>query len=214
MQNSNKQVNLQRVNSGKKIPTIEERNAAFNKMTPAQKRVAIAKDVIAQLNSSDQKRKINVTCGTYFKIDYTNRKVVAGEELQNLLAEPETQCSVCAKGAIFAVKVLNYNDYKLTESDVSWGLELDEEDMVENLKGIFTQLQLNLIENAFEQEVLNGFTYDLNFPKHIRAATMYHNVPDPKDRLRLIMHNIIENQGTFAVPSHITSEMKEFARQL
>ena len=114
------------------------------------------------------------------------------------------KCQVCAKGALFAVKALNYNNCKVDKNIIDF--DVDEYDVIEALDGIFSEHQLDLIENAFEVEMIQDDTdTKKEYGELLRAAYMYRrsetgNKLDAETRLHLIMENIVKHRGTFKLP--------------
>lgn len=145
----------------------------------AQKRVAIARDVLVKLLA----KEIKPTHCVYFQKDREG-------------------CEVCAVGSM-VVACCDADD------------DLDEQSAVECLSPHFDVEQLALIEAAFEgdtdmpirgevAEEPDGFDDQIN-----RAADMFgpgriwrgdgfaNCGPEPEVRLRGIMENILQNEGTF-----------------
>ena len=209
---------------------IKSRNETFDAMTPAQRRVAVAKDVLEQVEVG----VIIPEGGVYARIEKSNNLdywaglqqfVPLGADLQKVLLQDieMESCTCCGKGAFFIAKVLGYNhtNVGLVISDNVYSHEFGEECTVNALQGVFTQRQLNLIENAFETSVLNvgvrkRYKYDWNEytilsaePVFIRATCMYSELSNPKERLIAICNNIIENNGEFKVPHRLKGEALE-----
>jgi hypothetical protein len=181
----------------KRYFTVAERNAWFASLTPAKKRIQIAKDVLAQLDA----KVIEAQAGTYFLIENLDKKFNNKEiELQKILVGTNSACQCCAKGALFAAKVRNYNDCKV---DVYGDcVAVAEGTMRRNLAEIFDQYQYDLIETAFEVDPSMNFHDDKRKNrKLIRAGYMYRDVDEAETRMRMIMQNIIKNRGTFVVPN-------------
>lgn len=195
---------------------IKQRNAKFAKMTAAQKRLAIAKDVLAQL----KKKKFVAESGSYCTLNTSKvltRKDIGiseGEgyktvdiELQPLLLDGTiASCDVCAIGSVFMSKVLLGNKFKITadsysdsgEDSVDLETDLDRDhDMVESLKGIFTEKQLRLMEYAFEGEDIKEIFFDSPEKFHLKVDEFYYEYTSDESRLKAIMQNIIKNEGTF-----------------
>jgi len=100
-------------------------------------------------------------------------------------------CSVCALGGLLLAKAVRFNAVSVK----------DLRDLrVNRLEDHFSVDQINEIEAAFE-----GKSYpEMNFT-HGRHVVNYEwrlAFPDPKERFRAIMRNIIRNRGTF-VPNDI-----------
>jgi hypothetical protein len=188
-------------------------NANFKKLSPAQKRVAIAKDVLIQL----QLKKYMATAGTYFStdalpLDKTN-------SLQHSFNKMES-CDVCALGACFVSGVRLADKIKVDaiidegtiiedgETEVSSDyISASASTMHEYLDGIFDEQQLALIECAFEGSDIQGVD---NWSDRERAIAFGEQIRmqceeddnceyGKRDRLILtkIMKNIVKNNGTF-----------------
>ncbi|MEK6829068.1 MAG: hypothetical protein AABY15_02995 [Nanoarchaeota archaeon] len=183
--------------------TIEQ-NKTFAKMGKMQKRVAIAHDVIASIKAN----KFKATPGTYceLKLNKKHKFEGAGDvELQSLMESGVVEkCNVCAIGGIFASKVAIGNKFKVSVEEDYWndnklGIETDVDDdelLIENLDGIYTERELRLIEFAFEGEDIRGEFYDEEID--IDALNSYKKVHKKADeRLIAIMQNIIKNEGKF-----------------
>jgi len=166
---------------------IQKDNKAWKTMTRAQRRVAVAKDVIKWLDQD----KLVASSGTYLFAGYGN------DDLSNLssvrLNNPDGSfqdtlktlpaCEVCAKGAIFVCAVNRQN--KVTNAETgNWGWTGEE--MRDKLRGLFSARQLDLIEAEFEGSY--------GYYSRIMEKTMD---CDDESRMRAIMRNIIKNKGTF-----------------
>ena len=158
-----------------------KRNAAFEALPANEKRVLIARDVIAQLAIG----KLEAQSGTYVETDATVKK--ASQDLQVLLKPKDVSCTVCGIGALFVCGVQRGNDLKASS------VHLFEDDNVNvggfqayaYLRRYFSNSQLKMIEAAFEQWA------------HDKGGDFAYYVEDDETRLRLIMENIILNNGTF-----------------
>jgi hypothetical protein len=171
--------------------TVQERNEWFEKLSPARKRVQIAKDVIAQI----QANKIVPTNSIYFDLNF-RLKDLDGQKLslQNILIEkPDYACRCCAKGAMFVAKAEKYNQCDVLIHE-DGDCHVYNEEISENLSDIFSLEQLGLIESAFEATI---YYYDGDYDKHRIASRMFQPTDDSKDRMIMIMENIIFNKGTF-----------------
>lgn len=166
---------------------IRKRNKAFNKLTAPQKRVAIAKDVLAQIKA----KNIKPMSGTYVFSEKLTAKLndfkFKDTQFCELLPTVGT-CQVCAKGALFLSTILKSDDLKvddLTESCYSPNRHyVDDTDIGKYLANdleVFSQFQLDLIENYFECN---------------DGTDTFHERND-KERLVDIMENIVANKGTF-----------------
>lgn len=154
--------------------------ADFNKLTNAQKRVAIARDVLARINA----KLIKPKDGIFFSNKYD---IEDGKTTVKTFVN-KTQCSVCAKGALFCSWVGNFNNF---DKEDLWHVneELGEK-FPEELLNIFGRVMLDSIEYNFE-----GCHYDWICKEAVALGSKYgycHN-------LEAIMENIIDNNGEFVI---------------
>lgn len=166
-----------------KIETLEERNKRFEAMMPCEKRIAIAKDVIAQVRS----QKFVAEQGTYIRAKgykYEDR-VAHKDKVDELLQIEGVTCNVCAKGAVFMSYVM-----KTGGCDVSDANHSGTHTIAHKLKDIFDSDQLDLMESAFERSPFGR----CDPGDAVRFGRKYGN---SHDRLIAIMENVIENKGTF-----------------
>jgi hypothetical protein len=185
------------MNEMKPIKTLEQKNAAFNKMPKWRRRVAIARDVIAQINIG----KLNPMNGTYFDsadlcyLDMGDEDV----QLQGVLQKSNVSCNVCAIGALFTSGVLLANKCTVGQVNVADGTgRITSFRLNVYLRRFFSQEQLTLIEGAFEGWNAAPHTRDFFSASPANSAI----------RLRLIMENIIANKGTFkpsVLPVHVNT---------
>ena len=168
-------------------------NKKFQELTRAEKRVAIAKDVLISL----KQKRIRANTGSYFC--YTN----FDEFDENDSAKKhinQIKCECCALGATLLSTVKFANT--LTISDLrfysgshgrSWQI----------FKDIFTPKQLALIEYAFEHNTYgnriaqNVFYEYISYKKQREAVDFGLKYAKEDERLVAIMENIIKNKGTF-----------------
>ena len=146
----------------KNLSIFEKRTAAFKKLSPAQKRVAIAKDVLKQIKA----RQFIPKRGYFVDTTTQNVKGIIGDlsntdSLQKVL--PQMTCEVCALGGMF-LSCTNLNN-KATISALKFDFEHEHSgealrmDSVINqnkkfsngLNRFFSNYQLMLIETAFEE---------------------------------------------------------------
>ena len=137
---------------------IKKTNAEFEAMTPAQKRVQIAKDVIFQLDIGRIKGgsvyfdapkpffKEYDKCLQRSSWDGYKPAEKPDVELQDLFSKMPS-CTVCGIGSVFVSAVDRLDQLKASDTD-----GLCKEPMVAYLQEqkIFCSEQLDLIENAFE----------------------------------------------------------------
>lgn len=152
-------------------PTKE--SLAFRKANRQRRKVMIAKDVIKWIKAS----KIVPDHGHgYLWTDAVPSGLSKSKDLRALVKKSKEPCMVCAIGAVFCAAVLK-NDKFNTDSKY-----VTKEPMVEYLKNVFSAIELNEIESAYE-----GF----------REKTMYQRIDDSSTRVIVMMNNIIRNKGNF-----------------
>lgn len=182
----------------KMVKTMKARNIAFWKKSPAQQRIAIAKDVIKQVEAKFYKAKE----GTYLDFSITDRDVVAPDKFDkaiDLLKNKGGSCNVCGIGSCF-VSLVNLGD---AVSSKNVGLDtygdigmfgMNDKKMRPMLSKVFDKRQLSMIECAFEQSV-NYF--GASNDDRCNARRFGWRYVSSKNRLLAIMHNIIKNKGDF-----------------
>ncbi len=156
----------------------------FEEMDDAEKRVAIARDVIVHLNL------VKPSQGTYC---YRSRpKGIRGRDsAQNYIDKISKDCDVCALGACFLSYIRLNNQVKVHEVIGKKGYNLNHVSVgqyliQQKLGSYFTSEQLNVIESAFE-----------NYHCEDQCDEYDDLGKTPKARLRNIMRNIIKNKGEF-----------------
>lgn len=144
-------------------------------------RVLIAKDVLKQLDA----KKLVATEGTY--LEFENVKFSDSDFLHEVLAE--TKCEVCALGSLYYSRVQLANE---TKCGVTYTWHYDDKTrygvsrsgtIEEDLLQYFDGEDLNAIETYFE-----GWR---------EASGFSEKNSDPETRMRKIMQNIVDNNGTF-----------------
>lgn len=172
---------------------VDEKFAA---LSPAEKRVAVAKDVIAQLDA----KKIVALCGSYVSITPKENEIFSLEpddEMQTVLAG--RVCDACALGSLFICAVAKLDDCTADSVQFDKHYDVDyymRDDPYEYLGQFFEHEQLHRIEQAFEGYA--GWSDD-DGANYIDE--------DAERRLRVIMKNIIDNNGTFTlVPEQFQPE--------
>lgn len=167
---------------------LRRRNERFEKLSVEQQRVAIAKDVISQLNA---KKLIAATSTGYLGWDQFGSSIPSRTHNLNHRLNPrlrgreasectaQLQCTVCGIGSLF-VSALEFVDEKRVDKSI------DRRHVhVEYLERWFSPEQLDLIEEYFES------------PPY---GSLYREVRGDLDadlRLTMIMENIISNDGVF-----------------
>jgi len=171
----------------------------LDKMTPAQSRVAIAKDVIESLLAE----RFKATTGTYIYSRSATANGIAVQGTVNLkdaIQKNMKSCKVCAKGAMFVAAVERFNQiYSEVRRPGDNVLEEFSHDVeiCDHLGKYFTKRQLDLIEMAFEGEGEDMFIDELVEEKKYVALAYSFIHKNPEDRMIAIMQNIIANKGEF-----------------
>jgi len=170
------------------VASIEASNKEFSKMTPAEKRVAIAQDCIDRINLGQLRGTTGTVIDVSCKFDY-------GDSLKDLLSTKtkSLQCSVCAKGGLFMSYIGRVNEFTFNDLDYTNTLNGSE---MEKLKEIFNWEQLSLIETAFEGQQYTG---KLTYEDVETAEKFYDRFSQDTRRLKEICKNIVKNKGTFVV---------------
>ena len=177
----------------------------WSKMTAAERRVAVAKDVIYLLS----RRKMVAEPGEYLDTSPVKSSSMSMRDI--LLANINKKCKCCGIGACF-VSTARLNDKIILDhlnQDRDGRLVTGgRDDFSRSCRGTFSEKTLSQIEAIFEV-----WEYDANFPDvHGTTSAPLHSIK-PADRLRLIMRNIINNLGQFKAKACVI-EMLKFAGRL
>lgn len=160
----------------------------LSKMTAAQKRVAIAKDVLEQIAT----RRIHILQSCFFK-DTSRGGSMPIVCDQKTLTQPHIPCGVCAIGAGIVSGIRLFNKFSIRQDE-------ETEELLVTASAFFGKHQSYLIENAFEvghgafskwdltERESEGIKKAIAFGKKFRY---------PKSRAVAIFKNIIRNKGTF-----------------
>jgi hypothetical protein len=196
---------------------IQEWNGYFNSLSSEEKRVAIAKDVIAQIEANIYISRR----GIYGSIYSNNSENPLDRNISVQTIFDEVACNCCALGAMFMSNV-KFNN-QCTVDDVGRPVK-----MLKDLTNFFSVEQLIMIECAFENwsssdvlgDVDDDYEEDFSFTltdgihagSNINALglsrdKLVENVDNAykfgssieknEERLIEIMNNIIENNGEF-----------------
>lgn len=183
---------------------IARRNRAFEKATPAERRVLVAQDVIAQIKA----KRFAAEQGTW--TDLCPRPEIKHDASfqETFLENQAVKCQCCAVGSLFLGCTLFTNKIENVEVDDNWELGdklFERQKFANGFEKLFSIKQLGLIEMAFEGTT--GFFQDDDWldiaapkvsEKERIAAVMFHErYADSEKRLIAIMQNIIANKGTF-----------------
>lgn len=192
---------------------IKRSNERFAAMTPVEKRVQIAKDVIAALDSNGivaQKGTYGDFVpverrGSYLDMEFATDAYYAARDeywkgdAQDAILEGSISCNVCAIGAVFTCAVARMDKLTLKDLEIA-----PRSSMLEYVSEFFDKLQLELMECAFElntdqvrydhdDDDLLRKAVDFGYAANIATATMTR----AEARMRAIMENIIANGGEF-----------------
>jgi len=177
------------------LKLAKDRARRFRHMSKARKRVAIARDVISQLQS---KRLIPKPSHWVTVHSWLTERPAAGVDLREELIK-SSGCTVCAMGAIFVSAVMREPDVKVSD-DIMVGKrsEVANHGQIRSkLIKYFTDNQLKLIELAFERG--RGWNFVDN-DRDQDAVRFGEQFPDERVRMAAIMSNIVDNNGTFNPP--------------
>lgn len=185
--------------------TLSARNKAFWAKPKAEQRVAVAKDVLKQLNDGFYKAH----AGTYFIIGKMPKRVIEiPPKLDTLFDHLKTtgaQCDVCGIGSCFTSLVRLGNSvessailYEQENKKVKKHDSIEDTPMRELLEKVFSSSQLTLIECAFERSEMHyNQANDTPSFKQNAAVVFGEKYRRDKNRLMAIMQNIIKNKGEF-----------------
>jgi len=160
----------------------------FTKMTAAQKRVAIAKDVLKQIKAG----RVRIHMGSYLKYIQCPVEDFTTFNQSTLLAD-ETVCRVCAVGAAIVSGLRLFNGAEVGD------LEGDGLAAYNAISRWFSKKQSALIEQAFEDSCAFAITREaLNSEWQSKKASEFKNRrPNKRSRAISIFQNIIDNKGLF-----------------
>ena len=177
---------------------VLKRQKAFRKLSKDRKRVAIAKDVIAQLKSNKYQASPGDWC---FISNVSSDKFDTQSEVRDVINDNDTTCEVCATGGIFASCVRLNDQFKITNNrkpidNVDNTLGILPQSVLNHTGKFFSKSQIRLIENAFECG--NGYFAQYGFnSKDLRAIAFGEKFNTSEACMIAIMENIIENKGEF-----------------
>lgn len=183
---------------------ITKQNKKFEQATPAQKRVMIAEEVIAQVKAN----RIISDRGVWLNIDFKDGgNINPTESIQNLFKNNQVkECRCCALGAMMvSCTILNnkelYQDLCFHFEHLGHWVDEYKEKLPNGFNKFFTRKQLIMIECAFEgfmsyfrsEDLINPLTHN----EIKKTKDFFEEHPETEERLLAIMENIIKNKGTF-----------------
>lgn len=143
----------------------------------------VAQDVLEWLKND----RIAPFCGRIFSLNITDEK--------SINTQLGTTCGVCAKGAMLLTMLVADRRRKIPKELVSAGPVSNE--VNDYLSSVFSKIQIDLIEAAFECDVYHWHHFFEGDVEAEAAVDFGMQFETPKDRLKAIMENIIENNGVF-----------------
>lgn len=183
---------------------MKAKKQAFSRLTAAQKRVAIAKDILKQIAAD----LYYIEQGTWLNIDgvdtpedtSTQSQIVQaallGGKRTVVIESKPASCTCCAVGAACASAIRLFNQDSLS-GNLEDGFELpgyDEGSAI--LSKYFPLAQVDLMEAAFEQRT-DSHHADASDAALQRAVEFGDEYDNDTERLKAICKNIIKNQGDF-----------------
>lgn len=193
----------------------------FEQMSPQEKRVAIAKDVLLRLSTKAIRAE-----SSYLKLETKDGRdgwdvklgrapEIEDQQLNTAISEGKIICRVCADGALFLSHVMfsNHLTVKQATDIVSFH-------QVQNrLQEIFSRDQLLMIETAFEGRAIHDEEvsiiveapeeFDAEMDEVISELTLTplgdklvlwrDQFDEAEDAMRAIMENIIQHEGEFTI---------------
>lgn len=169
------------------LQSIKKKNELFKKLTPAQRRVEVAKDALKQVQSGIWKAQRM----SYVVFD-------TDQNLTQTCSFENTECQVCARGALFLGAVNKFNNYD-PEQEINYPDEVQEMnnhhfgDVEDRL---WSKSQIQMIECVFESGDV-GTCPKISDYKCVDIWS--EKYPNLQDRLVAILKNIIRNKGTFKI---------------
>lgn len=170
---------------------LSAKNTKFWALGKARKRVAIAKDVLKWIED----KKFRPRSGDYLEGTFSSNK---NDSLDITLNN--TFCTACALGACF-IGMVDLGD-KIKVGDVFEGNlstynTVNVTSMINHLKVIFTGLQMDLIEAAFEKSAGMSRKTDKDHPLMHASIAFGKRFSSDTDTMVAIMKNIVKNKGSF-----------------
>jgi hypothetical protein len=154
---------------------------AFAKMSDAEKRVAIAKDVLLRVELEN----VMPRQGNFWRSDWNDSSLTPQKAIN------KGGCSVCAKGAIFCTWVGNFN-----KIDWSYARYVSERStsFPEEILEVFPAEMLDNIEAAFEGD---NYAWHVNGHLSRKYAVAFRG----KASLGEIMEYLVKHGGEFPLPT-------------
>lgn len=190
---------------------VKVKNAIFLALSRAEQRVVIAQDVLSQLGT-----RIIAESGTYLESSDLDESAENGTAQVQKEFEKVESCTACAIGSMLLCGVDRANAVTVKQLGIFGGGEVSGDGAKRYLRRFFSNLQLCMIESAFENsdfgtrypqvgyghakvELAVTFGNNVNtLTELVNQPVAYENeVSEDENRLRFIMQNIVANGGTF-----------------
>lgn len=167
----------------------------WEEMTREERKVQIAKDVLARLDAN----KLIAKHDSWIKEKWDIKEFGLETELQEIIKGKT--CTACAVGALFVCKIDRVNSLKLSDLNVNYDEQafVSAADMEYYLDDCFSFEEIMLIESAFENGcgAYSGASRYFPTPRIIDEEDVLNAWFSPEQRIRILMKNIIDNEGVF-----------------
>lgn len=164
----------------------------FDKLGPAQKRIAIARDVLKQLKNGRLKAK----AGQFINHLDANNHFTSNNN-------SAATCEVCAMGGAF-IALHHLKQKSWLDTMVGMPIQPNRLEIFDALGAYFETYQLRKIEDAFETRYGAGCIHQTDG----RNFFYTDGFSNDKLRLRLIMENIVVNRGRFITDQYHRNHFK------
>lgn len=181
------------------------------------RRIAVCRDVVERIDA----RRLRVLDGYYIRIRIGSdpaenvrkeitSKLSNSQDLRDVADTIEQHCTVCARGGMLLSKARLYDNVPSSTLIREGWFEVGQSSTTNPLLDTFDAETLEAIESAFEEEVIRDFVTSCdrddtqNYAAEERLedfAGYGRSLPaSPAARLRVIMENLIRNDGEFLLP--------------
>jgi hypothetical protein len=157
---------------------------SFTKLSAAQKRVAIAKDVLKQIKA----QKMLIESNAYWNVEADNLEFDTQVD-KAILCKRDTKCTCCAAGAAVLSGIRLFNKVTIAAENGGYSERVKSE--------YFSQAQMGLIEAAFEESSGAHLSGNRNSQKYKKACRFNDGIDNDETRAIRIFKNIIKNNGEF-----------------
>lgn len=176
------------------VKKIEKSNKAFEAMSPAEKRVAIARDAIERIKLG------NVNPNRGYLLRNVIHFIETSKDMKTIVNEES--CTVCAKGGLFVSYVGRVNNFNTCDLDDD--SECKTSRPMKKLLELFTREQLDGIEVAFEEQSYSWtITGHREFINNCRSYQLNCKISSSYDAMLSICKNIIKNKGEFVPTDYV-----------